>query len=258
MNRQFDLSGRIAVVTGARQGLGKTFARSLAVAGATVYLMSRNLAGLEAASSEIAQLTGTRCPCFEIDITDESSVERAAGFVKAQAGKLDILVNNAAVGRGSTTLEHTELQEWRDTIETNLTGTFLCMKHFCRMMIAQKSGKVINLASIAGRVALQDSCLGAYDCSKAAIECLTRCMAGEWAQYNIQVNSIAPGYFMTDINKQFIQENKGFYDRSVSRIPMKRWGDPDEIGELAVFLASTAADYMTGANIVMDGGYTAW
>ena len=83
-------------------------------------------------------------------------------------------------------------------------------------------------------------------------------MAGEWAKYDIQVNSIAPGYFLTDINKQFINENKGFYDRSVSRIPMKRWGDPNEIGELAVFLASSAADYMTGANIVIDGGYTVW
>jgi NAD(P)-dependent dehydrogenase (short-subunit alcohol dehydrogenase family) len=258
MNRQFDLSGKIAVVTGARQGLGKTFARSLAVAGATVYLMSRNEARLKEASQEIEKLTGAHCPFFVLDITDEGSVERAAEFVKKEAGRLDILVNNAAVGRGSTPLEHTELKEWNDTIQTNLTGTFLCMKHFCRMMIAQKSGKVINLASMAGMVALQDSCLGAYDCSKAAVESLTRCMAGEWAKYNIQVNSIAPGYFLTDINREFISENKGFYDRSISRVPMGRWGDPDEIGEVAVFLASAAADYMTGANIVIDGGYTSW
>lgn len=258
MDRQFDLTGKIAVVTGARQGLGKTFARSLAAAGATVYLMSRNRAGLEQTSKAIEALTGGHCPVFEIDITDESSVERAAAFVKQEAGRLDILVNNAAVGRGSTPLEHTDLREWNETIQTNLTGTFLCMKHFCRIMIAQKSGKVINLASMAGMVALQDSCLGAYDCSKAAIESLTRCMAGEWAKYNIQVNSIAPGYFLTDINKAFIGENQGFYDRSVTRIPMRRWGDPDEIGGVAVFLASSAADYMTGANIVIDGGYTAW
>jgi len=228
------------------------------MAGATVYLMSRNQARLEETSKEIEELTGVRCPFFVIDITDESSVERAAEFVKKEAGRLDILVNNAAVGRGSTPLEYTDLKEWNDTIQTNLTGTFLCMKHFCRMMIARKSGKVINLASMAGMVALQDSCLGAYDCSKAAIESLTRCMAGEWAKYNIQVNSIAPGYFMTDINREFISENKGFYDRSISRVPMGRWGNPDEIGEVAVFLASAAADYMTGANIVIDGGYTSW
>ena len=258
MNGPFDLSGKIAVVTGARQGLGKTFARSLAAAGATVYLMSRDLPGLEEAAQDIARSTGAHCPAFQIDIREERSVERAAAFVREQAGRLDVLVNNAAVGRGSTPLEHTELAEWNDTIQTNLTGTFLCMKHFGRMMIAQRSGKVINLASMAGMVALQDSCLGAYDCSKAAIECLTRCMAGEWARYNVQVNSIAPGYFMTDINKQFIRENQGFYDRSLGRIPLQRWGDPDEIGELAVFLASSAADYMTGANIVIDGGYTVW
>ena len=258
MNEPFDLTGKIAVVTGARQGLGKTFARSLAAAGATVYLMSRNKAGLEEASKEIEESTGAHCPVFVIDIRDEDSVARAAAFVEREAGRLDILVNNAAVGRGSTPLEHTELGEWNETIQTNLTGTFLCMKHFCRMMIAQRSGKVINLASMAGMVALQDSCLGAYDCSKAAIACLTRCMAGEWAKYNIQVNSIAPGYFMTDINKEFIRQNQGFYDRSVRRIPMGRWGDPDEIGKVAVFLASAAADYMTGANIVIDGGYTSW
>ena len=245
-------------MTGARQGLGKAFARSLAVAGATVYLMSRNAARLQEASKEIEELTGVRCPFSEIDITDENSVERAAEFVKQEAGRLDILVNNAAVGRGSTPLEYTELSEWNATIQTNLTGTFLCMKHFCRMMIAQRSGKVINLASMAGMVALQDSCLGAYDVSKAAIESLTRCMAGEWGKYNIQVNSIAPGYFLTDINKEFIRENQSFYDRSLSRVPLQRWGSPDEIGEVAVFLASSAADYMTGANIVLDGGYTAW
>ncbi|MBN1641115.1 MAG: SDR family oxidoreductase [Anaerolineae bacterium] len=258
MNGPFDLSNKIAVVTGARQGLGKTFARSLAAAGASVFLMSRNEARLKEASAEIEQLTGVHCPYHVIDITDEGSVERAAAFVQQEAGRLDILVNNAAVGRGSTPLEHTELSEWTHTIQTNLTGTFLCMKHFCRMMIAQRSGKVINLASIAGMVALQDSCLGAYDCSKAAIESLTRCMAGEWAKYNIQVNSIAPGYFLTDINKAFIRENQGFYDRSLTRVPLQRWGDPDEIGEVAVFLASAAADYITGANIVIDGGYTAW
>jgi NAD(P)-dependent dehydrogenase (short-subunit alcohol dehydrogenase family) len=258
MNERFSLSGKIAVITGARQGLGKTFARSLAVAGARVYLMSRDAAGLAATSEEIEALTGAPCPFYGIDITDERSVERAAEFVRKDAGRLDILVNNAAVGRGSTPLEHTELNEWHATLETNLTGTFLCMKHFCRMMIEQRSGKVINLASIAGMVALQDSCLGAYDVSKAAIESLTRCMAGEWAKYNIQVNSISPGYYLTDINKAFIRENQDFFERSIRRVPMGRWGDPDEIGEIAVFLASAAADYMTGANLVIDGGYTAW
>jgi NAD(P)-dependent dehydrogenase (short-subunit alcohol dehydrogenase family) len=258
MNGPFDLSGKIAVVTGARQGLGKTFARSLALAGATVYLMSREETGLAAAAKEIEALTGKLCPFHRIDVTDEGSVERAAEFVRTDAGRLDILVNNAAVGRGSTSLEHTDLSEWNATIQTNLTGTFLCMKHFCRMMIEQRSGKVINLASMAGMVALQDSRLGAYDCSKAAIEALTRCMAGEWAQHNIQVNAISPGYYVTDINRAFIRENQDFFERSLSRIPSGRWGDPEAIGEVAVFLASSAADYMTGSNIVIDGGYTTW
>ncbi|MHB9033611.1 MAG: SDR family NAD(P)-dependent oxidoreductase [Anaerolineae bacterium] len=258
MNRHFDLTGKVAVVTGARQGLGKAFARSLAAAGAKVYLMSRNLAGLQDTAREIEAATGALCPCCELDITDEASVQRAADLVRREAGRLDILVNNAALGRGATPLEDTDLAEWEETLRTNLTGTFLCMKHFCRLMIAQRSGKVINLASMAGMVALQDSCLGAYDVSKAAIASLTRCAAGEWGKYNIQVNSISPGYYLTDINKAFIRDNPGFYDSSITRIPLQRWGDPDQIGEAALFLASSAADYITGANIVIDGGYTTW
>ena len=258
MMNALDITGKKAVVTGARQGLGKVFAKTLAVAGADVCLMSRNIPELQKAADEIGTETGAKCFICPIDITDEKSVEKAAQFVRDNMGGLDILINNAAVGRGNTPLQDTSLDEWNQTIATNLTGTFLAMKHFGRIMIEQRSGKIINLTSLAARVVFADACTGAYDCSKAAIGCLTRCMAAEWAQYHINVNSISPGFFMTDINKRYIQENPSFYDYSVKGIPLNRWGNPQEIGSLALFLCSSASDYITGADYEIDGGYTLW
>ncbi len=253
-----DLSGQVAVVTGARQGLGKVFAEALAAAGAEVFLMARNEAELQKATAEIAKKTGAKCHWYPIDILDEASVEAAADHVKKTAERLDILFNNAALGRGSTPLQDASLEEWKLTIDTNLTGTFLCMKHFGRIMIEQKSGKIVNMTSLAARAVFPTACTGAYDCSKAAVGCLTRCMAGEWSKYHINVNSISPGFFMTDINKRFLEENPGFYETSCAGVPLGRWGDPEELAPLALFLASSASDYITGADINIDGGYTLW
>lgn len=253
-----DLSGKVALVTGARQGLGKVFSEALASAGAEVILMARNVEALRQAAEEIHQKTGATCHYHPIDVLSEDSVIAAAEYVRKTTGRLDILINNAAVGRGSTPLQDTSLEEWQLTIGTNLTGTFLCMKHFGRIMIEQQSGKVINLTSLAARAVFPTACTGAYDCSKAAVGCLTRCMAGEWAKYHINVNSISPGFFMTDINKQFIDENPGFYETSCKGVPLARWGNPEEIAPLALFLASPASDYITGADFNIDGGYTLW
>lgn len=256
MKNRFDLTGKIALVTGAGQGLGKEFARSLAGAGATVYIMARNVARAQEAAEEIHSETGATVYAHYIDVTDEKVVEEAVGYVQATSGRLDILVNNAALGRGSDPLQDASLEEWNATMNTNLNGTFLCMKHFGRMMIAQRSGCVINLASLGALVCLKNCCTGAYDVSKAAVEALTRCIAGEWAQYNIRVNSICPGYILTDINKDFIARNGDFFEKSLEHIPVRSWGEPKQMGDIAVFLASDAASYITGSNLVADGGYT--
>lgn len=256
MRKRFDLSGQVALVTGAGQGLGKEFARSLACAGSSVYIMARDLARAKDACHEIRAETGATMYAHFIDVTDEASVESAASFVRETTGQLDILVNNAAVGRGVTKLQDTPLSDWNATMNTNVNGTFLCMKHFGRIMIEQKSGCVINLASLGSKVCLKNCCTGAYDTSKGAVEALTRCMAGEWSQYSIRVNSICPGYILTDINKEFIALNGDFFEKSLEHIPTKRWGDPREMGDIAVFLASDAASYITGSNLVADGGYT--
>ena len=258
MKNKFDLSGKTAVVTGAGQGLGKAFAKSLAEAGAEVFLMARNLGRLKETARAIGEGCGGRTHACALDITDEESVKAACRMVTDTAGRIDILVNNAAVGRSSKRLEEETLGEWNSILGTNLTGTFLMMKHVGRIMIAQKSGKIINLGSMTGHVAMRNPTIGAYDVSKAGIECLTRLMAGVWSEYNITVNAICPGYYMTDINKDYVHEHPDFYEDSLKQIPLKKWGEPDDIGDIAVFMASSASDYMTGAVLVTDGGYPVW
>lgn len=257
MTKGFDLTGKIALVTGAGRGIGKEFARSLAAAGADLFILSRDMGRLEKTAEEIRKESGRKVWTHKIDVADEASVERAAEFVKKTTGRLDVLVNNSALGRGETPLEHTSLEEWNTTMATNVTGTFLCMKHFGRILIAQKSGSVINLGSMGGSSCLKNCCTGAYDVSKAAIECLTRCMAGEWGKYNIRVNSICPGYTLTEINEAFLADpkNAGFLEKSLDHIPLRRWAKPTEMGDIAVFLAADASAYVTGANLVADGGY---
>ena len=252
-----DLAGKVAAVTGAGQGLGKTFAKSLSLAGAEVFLLARNKERLENTAKEITDLTGVRTHPVAVDITDEQSVIAACEAIMHISGRLDILVNNAALGRSDARLENESLEQWNEIMNTNLTGTFLMLKHAGRIMIAQRSGKVINISSISGVVSMRNPTVGAYDVSKAGVECLTRLLASAWAEYGIRVNAICPGYYLTDINKAYIEGHEEFYKDSLTQIPLKQWGNPDEIGELAVFLASDAANNMTGANIVKDGGYLA-
>lgn len=257
MSKGFDLTGKIALVTGAGRGIGKELTRSLAAAGADVFILARDMERLEKTAKEIRKATGRSIWTHKIDVSNEESVEWAARFVNETTGRLDILVNNSALGRGETPLEYTTLEEWNTTITTNLTGTFLCMKHFGRILIERKSGSIINLGSMGGSSCLKNCCTGAYDVSKAAIECLTRCMAGEWGKYNIRVNSICPGYTLTEINEDFLSDprNAGFLEKSLDHIPLRRWAQPREMGDIAVFLAADASSYVTGANIVADGGY---
>lgn len=255
---KFDLSGKTAVVTGAAQGLGKSFARALSLAGAEVFLMARSFERLEETAKKIQEETNNITHAFVLDITDELSVIGACKFVMQTTGHLDILVNNAAVGRSDIPLVDESLEEWNSILETNLTGTFLMMKHVGRIMVTQQSGKIINLASMTGKVAMRNPAIGAYDVSKAGIECLTRLMAGVWAEHHINVNAICPGYYMTDINDSYVKEHPDFYMDSLEQIPLKTWGKPEDIGDIAVFLASSASDYMTGATLVTDGGYTVW
>ncbi len=254
----FDLSGKVAIVTGAGQGLGKSFARALSYAGADVVIMARDYDRLAATAAEISSGSGHDVYPVKVDITDEASVISAVKYTADSFKHIDVLVNNAALGRSDTPLQDETLESWNSIIGTNLTGTFLMMKHVGRVMIAQKSGKIINLSSMAGIVGMRNPVVGAYDVSKAAVAGLTKSMAGVWAEYNITVNALAPGYFMTDINRAYVKEHPDFFEDSLHQIPLKKWGEENSIGEVAVFLASGASDYITGAVLSVDGGYTAW
>ena len=172
MGSKFDLTGKIAVVTGAGQGLGKSFATSLSEAGAEVFLMARNLERLRKTAEEISRKTGIAAHAIQLDITDEQNIQEACKKVLDTAGRIDILVNNAAVGRSDACLVDESLEEWNRIMETNLTGTFLMMKHVGKIMIGQRAGKVINLASMTALAAMRNPTIGAYDVSKAGVQCL--------------------------------------------------------------------------------------
>ncbi|MDR3247878.1 MAG: SDR family oxidoreductase [Treponema sp.] len=256
----FDLSGKTIVVTGASKGLGRAFAKALAAAGARVLGISRSRDELESLKLEIA---GNNSPggSFEyriLDITDEQAVAGAAEEWGDAYGRIDALVNNAGTGRVNKAFENIEVAEWQATLTNNLTGTFICCKHFGRRMIKQQGGKIINLASMSGIIANKGVHCGPYEVSKLGMVALTKSLAGEWASHHITVNALAPGYIATERNSRFFEANPEFTRQALDMIPVGRMPVPDEIGGVMVFLCSAASDYMNGAVLVLDGGYTVW
>jgi NAD(P)-dependent dehydrogenase (short-subunit alcohol dehydrogenase family) len=254
--KYFDLTGKHALVTGASKGLGRVFARALAEAGSTTILLARNKENIKEVASEISEIND--CHWYSADITNEEQIKKVVTDVIKKTSKIDILVNNAGTSRINIPPEKTSLEEWKFPIETNLTGTFICSQIVGREMIKRHRGKIINLASIAGSIINKGVHGGAYDCSKLAIVSLTRALAVEWAQYNIQVNAIAPGYFLTDPNKKFFELDPDFYKTVIEMTPLKRIGRPEELSGVVIFLASDATNFMTGQVVTIDGGYTLW
>lgn len=247
------LAGRVAVVTGAGKGLGRAIALALAEAGADVALSARSEGDLERVAEEVRG-RGRRGLAVPTDVTDREAVEALVERTVLELGGLDILVNNAGIVRESPLLETTD-EDWDAVIDTNLRGTFLCARAAGRVLTAKGSGKVINLSSNLGLVAVSN--LAAYCASKGAVIQLTKALALEWAPFGVQVNCIAPGYFETDMNAA-IRARPESLDRLLRRIPARRMGRPEELGPLAVFLASPASDFVTGETVVVDGGQVAW
>ncbi len=249
----FDLTGRVAVVTGAGRGLGRTIALAMAAAGADIVAAARTRSEIDALVPEIAAL-GRRAVAVTCDVTNESSCEALFTDAMSALGHIDILVNNAGINIRKPVLDLT-LAEFKAVLETNLSGYFLCAKAAGRHMVAQGSGKLINVSSIMGQVALPSQ--AAYASSKGAIEQLTKVLALEWATANVQVNALAPTYFETDLTRPLFEDEER-HDFIVERTPMGRWGQPHELAGAAIFLASRASDFITGHTLVVDGGWTAW
>jgi 2-deoxy-D-gluconate 3-dehydrogenase len=246
----FDLTGRIALVTGGSKGLGRAMASALARAGADVAITSRTQTDLDAVVAELRQ-TGRRALAVRGDVTDEDSVRAIVQQVIEHFGQIDILVNNAGIGDTAAVVEM-DVGHWDQVLNINLRGPMLCCKHVGPHMIRRRSGKVINVASVmAARVARY---MSAYTASKAALVQFTRTLALEWIRHNIQVNALCPGYFHTPMNEEFFASERG--RRLIAELPMGRLGDPRELEGAAVFLAADATSYVTGAVLYVDGGHS--
>ncbi len=247
----FDLSGKTALITGASGGLGESFARALAGAGARVVLAARRLEKLEALAGEIKSNGGEALP-LSMDVTDPDSVGSAFAAVQDKLGApADIIVNNSGISRDDWFHKMTE-DDWRAVMDCNLDGVWRVAKAGTNALIeAGKPGSIINIASITAR--RPQHTIAAYAASKAAVEHFTRVMALELARYGIRANAIAPGYFKTDINDEFLESEAG--DKMRKRVPMRRFGDYKELAGALLLLASDAGSYMTGTTIVVDGGH---
>ena len=253
----FDVKGEVALVTGASKGLGKMFANTLAQAGAKVCLLSFEEEDLLQTEKEMKE-AGYDVISVLADITNEEEVRNAVNLCVEKFGALDILVNNAGIGRLNKVPEDTSLKEWEKVIDINVNGSFICAREAGKVMIKNKKGKIINMSSISGKIINKGVHGGSYDVSKQAIDGLTRALAAEWAQHNINVNAIAPGYFMTDPNKEFFAADPGFYDLALSLIPAGKMAQPKELAGTLLYLASPASNYVHGTIIQVDGGYMVW
>jgi NAD(P)-dependent dehydrogenase (short-subunit alcohol dehydrogenase family) len=244
-----ELSGRIAVVTGASRGLGRAMAVELGAAGAKLALVGRDRAKLDETA---AQAAGAETAVFVADVTDEAQVRALEHGVRERFGPVDILVNNAGMNIRKPLVEYT-LDEWNTVLDTNLTSVFLVCRSFIPMMKGRGYGRIINLASMMSHVSLPGRT--AYSASKAAMLGVTRALAQELADDGITVVAISPGPFATEINTALI-ENPELNKQFLSNIPLGRWGKAEEIGKLALYLCSDAAGFITGSDVVIDGGWT--
>jgi NAD(P)-dependent dehydrogenase (short-subunit alcohol dehydrogenase family) len=246
------LEGKTALITGASKGLGKAMALSLANAGARLALVSRNADQLNQTAAAV-RAAGGEASVFQADVRDESQVGQVEQAVSKQFGKLQILINNAGINIRKAVTDFT-LVEWRDVMDTNLTSVFLMCRAFVPHMKGQGYGRIINMTSIMSHVSI--AARSAYSASKTGLLGLTRALALELAPEKITVNGISPGPFATEMNTVLMQ-NPELNQQFISKIPLSRWGKVEEVGELAVYLCSEQAGFITGTDILIDGGWTA-
>jgi NAD(P)-dependent dehydrogenase (short-subunit alcohol dehydrogenase family) len=260
----FDLTGRVAIVTGGSIGLGRQMAEGLAEMGAHLVLCARKEERCHEAAEELQQL-GVKAIAMGCDVKDPSSIQEMVDATLSQFGRIDVLINNAGISWGAP-VEEMRLEDWNKVIETNLTGTFLCAQAVGKVMIRQgrdknsaasnTGGKIINIASVAGLggAPAELPAIG-YHASKGGVISFTKDLACKWASHNIQVNAIAPGWFPTHMSNRVLEHHEELF---LSHIPLRRFGNEHDLKGAAVFLASDASNYVTGHVLVVDGGQSAW
>jgi 2-dehydro-3-deoxy-D-gluconate 5-dehydrogenase len=253
---QFRLEGRVAFVTGASRGIGKAIALGLAQAGADVALAGRDASTLQPVADEIERGCGRRALCVPLDVGSLDAIPGAVESVLGGLGRIDVLVNNAGTNIRKDSLEYTP-QDWDAVLDTNLKGAFFLTQEVAKHMIPRRSGKILNISSMTAFLGLPT--VPAYTATKAALQQLTKLLAVEWADHNIQVNAIAPGWISTELTAPLKEreELRPRYEWVLSRTPAGRFGDPEELAGAAVFLCSPAADFITGQVIAVDGGILA-
>lgn len=254
---RFRLDGKRAVITGGSRGLGYAMAQALAEAGADLVLVARDPETLNQARSHLLA-TGRQVETVVGDLANPDGTTAVCDTILQRFQPIDILINNVGGRRINIATEQMPLADWQRILDLNLTSAFLCCKLIGGRMVERRRGCIINVASISGMVVSRGIYGRGYETAKAALLHLTRALAVDWAAYGVRVNAIAPGTFLTDANRHWFAQMPELRSRIESQIPMGRLGEPSEIAAAVVFLASEASSYMTGAVLVVDGGYTLW
>jgi NAD(P)-dependent dehydrogenase (short-subunit alcohol dehydrogenase family) len=244
----FDLGGKVAVVTGGNRGLGEAWVKSLADVGASVVIAARD----DERSRETAERLGDRVDTVHLDVSDARDVRRSLATIVERHGRVDILVNNAGTCIHRPALDVTE-DEWNQVMDVNVNGLWRCSQTFGRHMIERGGGVIVNIGSISAQIVNRPQMQPAYNASKAAVHQLTKSLAAEWAPHGVRVNALAPGYTKTEMAAVDRPEFRAHW---IDDAPMQRYAMPDEYAPALVFLASDASSFMTGATLVIDGGYT--
>lgn len=255
---RFRLDGKRAFITGGSRGLGREMALALADVGADIVLVGRDPESLTQTAEDIRQ-RGRKADTIAGDVGVPHDCEDICRRVLADFGPIDILINNVGGRRINVPMEEQTLEQWKTILDINLTSTFLCIRHIGGAMVKRgQGGRVINIASISGMVANRGIGGRSYETSKAAVIQLTKAAAADWAPHGITVNAICPGGFMTAPNQRWAKDNPDVIETFKEQIPAGDFGQPEDLGPLAVYLASDASRYMTGSAIVIDGGYVLW
>jgi 2-deoxy-D-gluconate 3-dehydrogenase len=248
----FRLDGKVSVVTGASRGLGRAMAEALAEAGSHLVLAARTVGGLETLAQKI-QALGVKAMALPVHVENETDLDELVEHTLREFGRIDVLVNNAGtIARHAA--QDFPLRDWDRILAVNLRSVFLLCQKVARVMRRQGGGKIINTASLLSEIGVPT--IPAYAASKGGIRQLTKALAVEWAQYNINVNAIGPGYFRTELTEKLYRDPKR-YQQITGRLAIKRWGKPDDLKGAVVFLASSASNYVTGQVLYVDGGYLA-
>ncbi len=254
MSKLFDLTGKVAAITGASSGLGVQMAKALAGQGADLAILARRVEKLNKVKEEVESM-GVKCLVVECDVLDNTAITNAVDTIKSEYGKIDILCNNAGIGL----FEPAEIQSddtWRKMVDMNLSSVFFVAREFGKVMVEQQYGKIINVGSIHSTVAMMGLPLNAYAATKGGVEMLTKALAVEWAKYNITVNAIGPAYFESEMTEAVVGDT-AFLEVVKTYCPMGRIGRTGELDGAVVYLASDASSYTTGQLISIDGGWTA-